>query len=292
MTIAIYSHSLDYLPTGELQKLLSYEDFYKVKFIFNKQYSDMVSEYLGSTISTYCTMGDLPADTKCLMSFGGDGTFLHAVTFMGDSSLPIMGINTGRLGFLSSTSKNDIATLLESLINNEYIIEDRSMITAVGDFSGNNIRYTALNEFTLQKNGLNMISVDVYVSGDFVATYMADGIIVSTPTGSTAYSLSVGGPIIAPGCECFIINPIAPHNLTMRPLIVDQKSSISMKVTTRNNSCIATLDNRSFEVSNDAEFTLSLSPKRIHIIKMDVNSSFYDTLRKKLMWAIDKRDVK
>ncbi len=284
MTVAIYSRSVEYLSEDDLHRLLALGAKYGFRFLFNKNYAEQTE----TELAVYDTVDDIPAETRCIISYGGDGTFLHAVNFIGTRPLPVLGVNSGRLGFLSSVNNCDMETALQALIDNSVRTEERVMINARGTFSPEISELNALNEFTLQKNGLNMISIDAYVSGEYVATYMADGIIVSTPTGSTAYSLSIGGPIVTPGCHCFILNPIAPHHLTMRPLIIDSSASVKLKVTTRNNSCIATMDNRSFEVKNDAAFTLSVSPHRIRVMKPD-NQSFYDTLRKKLMWGADNR---
>ncbi len=284
MTIAIYTRSTDYLTLEELHHLLTLGNQYHIHFLFNKSYVEQTQ----MNLTAYSRVEELPLETQCLLSYGGDGTFLHAVNFIGSRSLPVLGVNSGRLGFLSSVNNCDTETALRALIDHSVRKEERMMIHAEGPFSSDLSELNALNEFTLQKNGLNMISIDTYVCNEYVATYMADGIIVSTPTGSTAYSLSIGGPIITPGCHCFIINPIAPHHLTMRPLIIDSSAHIKLKVTTRNNSCIATMDNRSFEVQNDAVFTLSVSPQKVQVLKPG-NQTFYDTLRKKLMWGVDNR---
>lgn len=233
-----------------------------------------------------------PSDVTGLdfaVSFGGDGTFLSGVRKMGDCAIPILGVNSGRLGFLATVSKSDARRALEALSHGRFTIERRTMLNVDGGGSPC-LMSRALNEFTIQKNGTSMISINIEIDHQPVATYWADGVIVSTPTGSTAYSMSVGGAILTPGCRCFGISPIAPHNLNIRPLVVPDSSFVRLTVSTRMGAdSIATIDNREWRVLNGACFSVVCAQRELEVVKLP-DSSFYDTLRDKLMWGVDLRN--
>ncbi len=206
------------------------------------------------------------------LSFGGDGTFLSAVRKMGGSPIPILGINSGRLGFMAAVSMEEIGEALD-------------LLAVEGDLRG-----VAVNEFTVQKAGTAMVSVEIGIDGEEVATYWADGVIVSTSTGSTAYSMSVGGAILAPGCRCLIVSPIAPHNLNIRPLVIPDTSVVTLRVATRHGGgAIATLDNRESPVADGATFRMARAEHRLRVVR-PVGNSFYKTLKNKLLWGVDARN--
>ncbi len=286
MRIGIYTSGGKYLSKEELTELIELCNKENILYSFNYEYSDYANRNFGYILPAYHNAKNIPADTDFMLSYGGDGTFLHCIAMLESRQIPIIGINSGRLGFLASVRKNGLEQAIKCLLEHNYTLEKRSMLRVRGDFKEPLISSDAFNEFTLQKNGLNMINVELHINGEYVANYMADGLIISTPSGSTAYSMSVGGPIISPSCDCFIINPIAPHNLTMRPLIVNSTSQLSLSVTTRNKNCIATLDNRAYTVDNKARFTIGLSSNNISMVKLP-DSYFFDTLRQKLMWGTD-----
>lgn len=226
-----------------------------------------------------------PADYDLALSFGGDGTFLSTVRKMGQSHIPILGINSGRLGFMAAVALEDIGKALDKLREGRYTIEERTLLQIEGGAEG-----VAANEFTIQKDGTAMISVEIRIDGENVATYWADGVIVSTSTGSTAYSMSVGGAILAPGCRCLILSPIAPHNLNIRPLVVPDTSIVTLKVTTRHGEeAIATIDNRERLVPDGTAFRLSKASHMLRVIR-PAGNSFYKTLRNKLLWGVDARN--
>ena len=228
---------------------------------------------------------DTPAGYDLALSFGGDGTFLSTVRRMGESHIPILGINSGRLGFMAAVALEDIGKAMDELQSGQYTIEERTLLQARGGVNG-----LAVNEFTIQKDGTAMISVEIGIDGENVATYWADGVIVSTSPGSTAYSMSVGGAILAPGCRCLILSPIAPHNLNIRPLVVPDTSTVTLKMTTRNGSgAIATIDNRECLVANGTEFELAKAPHMLRVVR-PAGNSFYKTLRNKLLWGVDARN--
>lgn len=220
-----------------------------------------------------------------MLSYGGDGTFLEAVKLAYGCGVPVLGINYGHLGFLANTPREDMREVVGILRRGEYRIQPRTMlhVAGCGDFGGHPY---ALNEFTIHRTKINMTYVDVFVDGEKLTTYRGDGVLLSTPTGSTAYSLSVGGPIVAPMCECFIIAPIAPHNLTMRPMVIPDSSVVSFRVNSRALRSSVSLDNRSFDIPCGSEFTVRKAVKPIFLINLQ-NISFYDTLRNKMMWGLD-----
>lgn len=225
------------------------------------------------------------------VSLGGDGTFLSAVRTMGASlRLPLMGVNSGRLGFLATVSLDAIDEALECLKRGEYLTEWRQMISADNVDGCKGLRATALNEFTIQKSGTSMIEIEMWVDGVLAASYWADGVIVSTPTGSTAYSMSVSGAILVPGCRCFVISPIAPHNLSLRPLVVSDDVRLTITVRSRTgDASICTLDNREYIAPSGTSYDLYRSDDHQEVITLAGNN-FYETLREKLLWGVDLRN--
>lgn len=230
----------------------------------------------------------MPQGCDVALSFGGDGTFLSSIRRLGCCDIPILGINSGRLGFMAAVALDDSALALDELLAGRYSIEERTML-AVGLVDGE-AKGVAVNEFTVQKRGTSMISISILIDGEWVASYWADGAIISTSTGSTAYSMSVGGAILAPGCRSFVISPIAPHNLNIRPLVVPDSSRIELVATPRfGEEFTATIDNREFTASAGERFILGRAPRMLRIVRLE-NHSFYKTLREKLLWGVDARN--
>jgi len=224
--------------------------------------------------------------TDYLISIGGDGTFLETITLVRDSNIPILGINTGRLGFLSSVTTDEIA----QAINGAYEIDKRTMLSIETEnnlFGNDNF---ALNEITLQRSDSStMITIHTYLDGEFLNSYWADGLIISTPTGSTAYSLSCNGPILFPSSESIILTPIAPHNLNVRPLIIPDNKVLSFQIEARTDSFLVALDSRFKSVPINTSFKIKKTPHTIRLVRLK-NHTFLETLRNKLMWGIDKRN--
>ena len=202
--------------------------------------------------------------------------------------IPVMGINAGHLGFLTSAPSAGLDLIFNDIAAGKITTEPRSLLSIEGDFGEQPDSTLALNEFTVQRHGAGMISVETYVDGQMVATYHGDGVIVSTPTGSTAYSLSAGGPVVAPTCRCLVISPLAPHNLTMRPVVIPDSGVISLRVNARRSAAFVTLDDRTYRISHGATFTVRRAEQKI-FLAVPHNISFYDTLRNKMMWGIDIR---
>lgn len=229
-------------------------------------------------------------DTFCMISVGGDGTLLDTITLLQDSGIPVLGINTGRLGFLSAVAPDDISDAANALISGDYAIDRRSMLqlTSPPDLFGD-INY-ALNEVTvIKRDNATMISISAYVDDLFLNTYWADGLIVATPTGSTGYSLSCGGPIISPESKNLVITPVATHNLTVRPIVIPDNSTVKLNITGRNRDCLVVLDSRSKPISTSTELVIKRAPFSINLICIG-RKDFYKTIRNKLAWGLDKRN--
>ena len=229
-------------------------------------------------------------DVDLVFSIGGDGTFLETVTFVKDSGIPIVGINSGRLGFLADISKEEIKDALEEITAGRYEIRKLDLLTAYtseGDFGSLNF---ALNELAItKKDSSAMITIHTYLNDEYVNSYWADGLIIATSTGSTAYSLSVGGPILHPETANFIITPIAPHNLTVRPMVVPNDLEVTLKIEARDGKYLASLDSRSKVFDHHVVIHVKKADFRINVVELS-DHSFYATLRNKLMWGVDKRN--
>lgn len=230
-------------------------------------------------------------DVSYFFSIGGDGTLLNTVTLVRDSGIPVMGINTGRLGFLANIAKEDVPNAVEDVLNKKFVVEKRSLLELnTKDNLFGKFNY-ALNELTvMKKNSSSMISINVYLNDEYLNSYWADGLIVATPTGSTAYSLSCGGPIISPDSENFIITPIASHNLTVRPFVIPDKYTIKLRISDdRSRNFLVSLDSRTQTIDNSMELFIKKAGFSFNLIKLK-NENFYTTIRNKLMWGIDKRN--
>ena len=233
---------------------------------------------------------DLQKDTDVMLSVGGDGTFLDCITIVQNSNIPIAGINSGRLGFLANISRNEIQAAMHKIITENFSIEERDLIQLVKPTNLFKEFKFALNEVTIsKKDSSSMITIGVYLNGHFLNTYWADGLIIATPTGSTAYSLSVGGPIVVPEARNFVITPLAPHNLTVRPLVVPNNQELTLKVSGRDENYLLSLDRRYEVISTDIELKLKKANFKIKLVKHD-ERTFFSTLREKLMWGLDARN--
>ncbi|MDE5418076.1 NAD kinase [Labilibaculum sp. DW002] len=234
---------------------------------------------------------DLDKNVDYFFSIGGDGTFLDAVTLVQDSGVPIVGVNSGRLGFMADIARDEIPAAISNILEGNYSIEERTLLKVQTESNGlfKDFNY-GLNEFTVhKKDSASMITIHTYIDGEYLNSYWADGLIISTPTGSTAYSLSVGGPILIPNTQNFVISPISPHNLTVRPIVVPNYQEITLKVEGRSDSYLASLDSRSVSFEALNELKISKADFKIKVLKLK-SHSFYSTLRNKLMWGVDKRN--
>lgn len=284
-----FTESFDAVIYHLLKRLSSQAD---IELSIHKNFSDFLvneKKYAFRFANYFTGYEDLPKDLDFLISIGGDGTFLESVTLVRDSGIPIVGLNSGRLGFLANISSADIDNAINSLLEKNYVLEQRSLVglycneCLFGDFN------FALNEVTIQKTSSSLITIHTYINDVFLNSYWTDGLIIATPTGSTAYSLSVGGPIVTPDSKNFIISPIAPHNLNVRPIIIPDTSILKLKVEGRTSDYILTLDSRSVVIEIGMEIVVKKSPFQINLIKLN-SIDYFSTLRGKLMWGADKRN--
>lgn len=241
---------------------------------------------------TFASHEQLNNSTEVLISIGGDGTILRAVTFVRDKNIPIVGINTGRLGFLATVQIENINLLMNKVINKEYTISKRSLL---------NLKCTprnpdlvdlnfALNEVTVsRKDSTSMITIETYLNGEYLTSYWADGLIISTPTGSTGYSLSCGGPVLMPDVNSLVITPIAPHNLNARPLVIPNNTEIELKVSGREEQYLVSLDSRITSVTNETLLKINKTSFQVNMIEFK-DEGFLKTIRKKLLWGEDRRN--
>ena len=242
--------------------------------------------------SALSTFTELDSSFDLFFSIGGDGTILKAVTFVGDLGIPIVGINTGRLGFLATIQKEEMTESLNQILEGEYSISERSLLTVETFPKSSEIQPLnfALNEVAVnRRNTTSMIKVETLVNDKYLTSYWSDGLIVATPTGSTGYSLSCGGPVIAPDANNIVLTPIAPHNLNARPLVIPDSSTISLKVSGRENTFLVSMDSRIATLANETEIIIKKAPFTIKLLQLH-DDSFIKTLRKKLLWGEDKRN--
>lgn len=248
------------------------------------------SQYKGDLIEKFSEVSSLHQLPDMFFSVGGDGTFLETVLNVKDFGIPIAGVNTGRMGFLANIPGEEIGNSVDLLYNNEFVIVERSLLEITKPaslFDGN--QATALNEITIQKVSLSMLTINVFVDSAFLNTYWADGLIVSTATGSTAYNLSVGGPILSPEDESIIISPISPHNLTIRPIVLSGDSKLKMVMEARSNEYMATCDFRFRRIPITEEIHIQKAAAKLKTVMLK-GLDFYSTLRNRLMWGADRRN--
>ncbi len=230
-------------------------------------------------------------DSRYLFCFGGDGTVLEAVRFTGDQGKPILGVNFGRLGYLTSVHQSELLDVVQELFKENFRLDKRSLLEVVSDptgmFDGNPF---GINDLTIHKSKTNeMITVKTYINGEFLNTYWGDGLIVATPTGSTAYSLSCGGPIIFPSSETFVITPVAPHSLTVRPVVIPDSWVVSFEIHSRSGEAMVSLDTRTERVESGTAIAVHKAPFQVSLLRMK-SAKHVDNLRSSLMWGSDTRN--
>lgn len=293
MKIILFSRPDIETTPEELIRLFSVLEKYSPSFMVNKEFAEMAEQKIDRKFPVeklYTTITNKEAaESTVMLSYGGDGTFLEAVRLLAGTEIPILGINAGHLGFLATVSKDDIDGALAELSTGKYTIQKRTLLHVEGDFEQTPTLPYAFNEFSILRNEMSMASVEVFVDNEKLANYRGDGVLISTPTGSTAYSLSAGGPVVAPTCNCFVISPIAPHNLTMRPIVIPDDCEVVFKISGRAATSMVSIDNVGFTVPNRSTFKVKKGEKSIFLVNLQ-NISFYDTLRNKMMWGVDGRD--
>ncbi len=292
MKIALFSRDRVRHEASQIERIFTLVERYGMQCCVNEEFAPIITRLTGRVIEPAQIygqeVGEMPAGSV-MLCYGGDGTILEGLHRLSGQRIAVVGVNSGRLGFLASGTGEDIEQIFEDIANNKLKIEARKMLKIEGDFLPDSKALHAANELSVQRLGATMIAVDVWVDEQAVATYYGDGVIISTPTGSTAYSLSAGGPIVAPNCECFVISPLAPHNLSMRPVVVRDSSRIKLHITTREGDAAISLDNRTYPIGDETNLELALSEKEF-LLATKSNISFYQTLQDKMMWGVDPRD--
>ena len=292
MKIILFSRPQVAHDAGELRQLFDGIDAFGFECVVNEEFAPVAERLTGRLFPPSARygsrVGEVDASAAVMLCYGGDGTLLEGAHRLGGAPVPVLGVNAGHLGFLTSVPTGGMAPLLEEIRDGGLRTEPRTLLEVRGSFAQQPESTFCLNEFTVQRHGAGLISVETYVDEQMVATYHGDGVIVSTPTGSTAYSLSAGGPVVAPTCSCMVITPIAPHNLTMRPVVIPDTSRVRLHIRARHSDPFITLDNRTCAVAPEAVFTVERAEQKI-FLAVPHNISFYDTLRNKMMWGIDIR---
>lgn len=292
--IAIYGQAYTVTAATEIKILLSVLHKHQIVVFFEKKFYDLLQDHgtLGKKYPTYSHFDELSDSFDVMFTLGGDGTILRAVTYIRDLNIPIMGINTGRLGFLATVQKNQIEPAIELLLKKEYTIQERSLLqieTTPETTAFSEVNF-ALNEVTIaRRNTTSMIGIKTYLDGEYLTNYWADGLIISTPTGSTGYSLSCGGPVILPNSKSFVVTPIAPHNLNARPMVIPDTTNIELEVSAREKDFLITLDSRIATVEQETKIHIQKAPFTIKTI-LPKNQSYLKTLRSKLLWGEDTRN--
>jgi len=294
MKIGIFGQFYHEHAEKYIQLILSVLQSYNAEVYIEANFLEILKEHEGisSDVKTMDTFTNLDASYDLFFSIGGDGTILKSVTFVGDLGIPIVGINSGRLGFLATLQKENITESIHKIMKRDYSISERSLLSIETEppssqFESMNF---ALNEIAVnRKNTTSMIKVETKVNDEYLTSYWSDGLIVATPTGSTGYSLSCGGPVIDPSTNSLVITPIAPHNLNARPLVIPDDWTISLRVSGREESYLVSLDSRIATLRNETIITIKKSPFTIKLVQL-LDDSFLKTLRKKLLWGKDKRN--
>ncbi len=241
--------------------------------------------------NTFSTHNDLDKTFDILISIGGDGTILRAASFIRDSGIPILGVNAGRLGFLAKVQKENIESFLQIVLDKQYTLSSRTLLSLETEPVQSEIEINfAMNEITVsRKDTTSMITIETFLNGEYLNSYWADGLIIATPTGSTGYSLSCGGPILTPPVKGLVITPIAPHNLNARPLVIPDDTEIMLKISGREEQYLVSLDSRISSISNNSQLTIKKNPFQINMVEIP-EETFLKTLRNKLLWGEDKRN--
>ncbi|WP_339755789.1 NAD kinase [uncultured Winogradskyella sp.] len=292
MKVAVYGQNYAKEATKKafkilLEVLLEHKVGVYIEIDFLSQQNETLQN--NSTIKTYTELDD---SYDLLISIGGDGTILRAITYVRDLGIPIVGINTGRLGFLATIQTDEIESALSEIFKGDYKISKRSLLSVSTSPKHIDIEEThfALNEIAIsRKNTTSMITVETHLNDEYLTSYWADGLILSTPTGSTGYSLSCGGPVITPDAKNFALTPIAPHNLSARPLIIPDNTTVSFKVNGREDQFLMSLDSRIVTLPNTSIVTVQKAGFVIKMVEL-LDETFIDTLRKKLLWGEDRRN--
>ncbi|WP_318642597.1 NAD kinase [Flavobacterium ardleyense] len=294
MKVAIYGQYYQESTRPIIRDILSFFNEKKIEMIIEESFLAKIyeKELASRPYTTFSSYKDLDSSFDLFISIGGDGTILRAATLVRDSGIPVLGINAGRLGFLATVQKDNIHEFLQFIIEEKYTTSARTLLSlkcepdveSIGELN------FAMNDVTVnRKDTTSMITIETFLNGEYLSSYWADGLIMSTPTGSTGYSLSCGGPVLTPAVSSLVLTPIAPHNLTARPLVIPDDTEIRLRVTGREDQFLVSLDSRTFSVKNESVLTITKTPFKINMVEIP-EESFLKRLRTKLLWGEDKRN--
>ena len=294
MKVAIYGQYYQNSTEPIIRDIFVFFNENNVEMIIEAEFLKLLydKQIVKKKYKTFQSYKELDSSFDIMISIGGDGTILRAATLVRDSGIPILGINAGRLGFLAMVQKDEIAQFLQFVIEKKYTISERSLISLssspeIPEIEDLNF---AMNEISVsRKDTTSMITIETYLDGEFLNSYWADGLIVATPTGSTGYSMSCGGPILTPNVTSLVITPIAPHNLNARPLVIPDDTEIRLKISGREEQYLVSLDSRIASVKNESILTIKKTPFKIKMVEIQ-EETFFKTLRNKLLWGEDKRN--
>jgi NAD+ kinase len=292
LKVAIYSRVVEESQRNYIQLLLDEMEKEGIVPVLFKPFFDEVNKHvsLPASTQTFAAHTDLTKEIEFVISLGGDGTLLDTVTFVRDKGIPVVGINFGRLGFLASIGRDEMIQAVKALARRSFILDKRVLIHVDANLPlFGDVPY-ALNEFAIHKQDISpMIKIHTYLNGELLNTYWADGLILSTPTGSTGYSLSCNGPVVFPESSSFVLTPIAPHNLNVRPVVIPDNTIVSFEVESRSAQIICALDSRRELVNKDVQLAIRKETFKINLVRLNENN-FLQTLRNKLSWGFDKRN--
>ncbi|MCX6315817.1 MAG: NAD kinase [Bacteroidetes bacterium] len=292
MKAAIYSRVFEDQQQKDVQLFFDELAIQKIEPVIFHDFFEQIKAiiHLPADTKTFALSEDLTEDTEFIISLGGDGTLLDTITLVRNKKISIMGINFGRLGFLASIGREEVQKAVKAMAQRTYVTDTRTLIHVDADIPlFGNVPY-ALNEFSIHKRDVaSMIKIHTYVNGEFLNTYWADGLIVATPTGSTGYSLSCNGPVVFPDSGSFVITPVAPHNLNVRPIVVPDNNIISFEIESRSDQIICALDSRREIISKEVQLAVRKESFAVSLVRLSENN-FLQTLRNKLTWGLDKRN--
>ena len=292
MLVALYNRTFEEKDIPTMQHVVQRLEAERISIVIFKDFLDRLEPHVTFKCPPriFSRQSDLPRNTDMLISLGGDGTLLDTVCYVGGTNIPLIGINLGRLGFLAAIPVEEVDGAISSLVRGSYTLEQRSLLHLDASIPLFADAPYALNEFTLhRKDSSSMIKIHTYLNGEFLNTYWADGLIVSTPTGSTGYSLSCGGPVVFPQASSFVITPVAPHNLNTRSIVVPDDNVISFEVEGRSEHFLATLDSRTESITHSVQLAVRRETFTIPLVRPDEHN-FLQTIRQKLYWGIDRRN--
>ena len=290
MKVAIYSRGLDHDLKTQLILLLTELQKHNIAILLHQALVDYSVEVNLYGITIFSQSNELDETVDCIISLGGDGTILDAVALVRNKNIPILGINFGRLGFLAGIGKEELTLAVDALVGGTYVVDKRTLIHLDASIPLFGDTPFALNEFAIHKRDISpMIKVHTYLNGEFLNTYWCDGVIVATPTGSTGYNMSCNGPIVFPDSSSFVITPVAPHNLNVRPIVVPDSNIVSFEIEGRTDQVICAMDARREIVDKDIQLALKKEKFTVSLVRLNENN-FLTTLRNKLTWGMDKRN--